>query len=565
MNRNGRRCSRPARGLGPKVLNFLLAAAVTFASAAAGWVSPALAAESGDKIFMGYWAKWGGDPDPMTSLDANISRIDFFSPYWFTLRADGTVSSRETGHDALRTHVQGAGRKVLPLINKVSDDTPLLNSWVRTRAVENIHRLLVEGGYDGVNIDFEGMPPSTRAGLTAFMRELSARLRSAGLLVTMAVPAKWSADDSINSFAACFDYAALGEVVDYLVIMTYDQHGPWSGPGPVAGADWVKRVIEYAVTVVPREKILLGLAGYGYDWSYAGCRSIKAADAPGLAARHGATIRWDSTAQVPYFVYYSSGLRHQVWYENSYSVDFKVDMVNRYGLGGVALWSLGQEDARFWEVIAGKAGFSGGLGRTPRTAGTAGTADSRSSPFEDVPSDHWAYEAVARLWAEGAIKGARGAGGGADAPSYEPERPITRAEFATLITRAFELGPPPTGAPSPSFIDVTESDWFHDAVTRAVAAGYMLGRAEGFFEPLEDLTRQEAALVAARVKADLPSPPDTPVPDFTDSSRIAAWALAAVLEAAQKGLLNGYPDGTFRPASPLRRAEAAVLVDRLNP
>ncbi len=540
----------------------MLAAAVTFASAAAGWVSPAMAAESGDGVLMGYWAKWGGDPDPMASLDANMSRIDFFSPYWFTLRADGTLSSRETDHDALRTRLQAAGKKVLPLINKVSDDTPLLNPWVRTRAVENIYRLLVEGGYDGVNIDFEGMPPSTRAGLTAFMRELSARLRPAGLLVTMAVPAKWSADDSINSFAACFDYAALGEVVDYLVIMTYDQHGPWSGPGPVAGADWVKKVIEYAVTVVPGEKILLGLAGYGYDWSYAGCRSIKAADAPGLAARYGATIHWDSTAQVPYFVYYSSGVRHEVWYENSYSVDFKVDMVNRYGLGGVALWSLGQEDMRFWEVIAGKAGFSGGLGQVP---GTAGPADPRPSPFEDVPLGHWAFDAIARLKAEGVIKGTGSAGDGPRAPSYEPDRPITRAEFAVLLTRALELEPPPTGVPVPSFIDVTESDWFYDAVTGAVAAGYMFGRAEGFFEPLEDLTRQEAAVVAARVKAELPAPPDTPVPEFTDSSQIAAWALAAVLKAAQRGLLNGYPDGTFRPVSPLRRAEAAVLVDRLRP
>ncbi len=541
----------------------LLAAAVTFASAAAGWVSPAMAAESGDGVLMGYWAKWGGDPDPMASLDANMSRIDFFSPYWFTLRADGTLSSRETGHDALRTYVQDAGQKVLPLINKVSDDTPLLDPWVRTRAVENIYRLLVEGGYDGVNIDFEGMPPSTRAGLTAFMRELSARLRPAGLLVTMAVPAKWSADDSINSFAACFDYAALGEVVDYLVIMTYDQHGPWSGPGPVAGADWVKRVIEYAVTVVPREKILLGLAGYGYDWSYAGCRSIKAADAPGLAARYGATIRWDSTAQVPYFVYYSSGVRHEVWYENSYSVDFKVDMVNRYGLGGVALWSLGQEDTRFWEVIAGTAGFSGGLGQAPGTAAPADQND--QSPFADVPLGHWAFEAIARLRAEGVIKGTGSAGGGPGAPAYEPDRPITRAEFAALLARALELEPTPTGAPMPSFIDVTESDWFYDAVTRAVAAGYMFGRAEGFFEPLEGLTRQEAAAVAARVKAQLPAPPDNPVPEFTDSSQIAAWALAAVLEAAQKGLLNGYPDGTFRPVSPLRRAEAAVLIDRLRP
>lgn len=149
-----------------------------------------------------------------------------------------------------------------------SSNTPLLDPATRRKAVANIYQMLVNNGFDGVNIDFEGMPPSTRAGVTAFMRELSAKLRPAGLLVTMAVPAKWSADESTNSFAACFDFVALGQVVDYLVIMTYDQHGGWSGPGPVAGADWTEKVIRYATSVVPaghrRDHRLDGRPGGGF-------------------------------------------------------------------------------------------------------------------------------------------------------------------------------------------------------------------------------------------------------------------------------------------------------------
>ena len=158
--------------------------------------------------------------------------------------------------------------------------------------------MLVANGFDGVNIDFEGMPPSTKAGVTAFMRELSAKLRSAGLLVTMAVPAR---------------------------------------------------------------KILLGLAGYGYDWSASGgITEVNAARAPALAARYGAPIVWDNTAQAPHFTYWRSGTRHDVWYENSYSI-FKIAQVRRYNLGGVALWALGMEDARFRKVIGGTTGWSGGL------------------------------------------------------------------------------------------------------------------------------------------------------------------------------------------------------------
>jgi spore germination protein YaaH len=337
-----------------------------------GTAVAAPAASSSSKVFLGYWAKWGTDQSPNASLSANLNRIDLYSPYWYTLRSDGTLSSRESGHATLTATVQAKGHKVIPLINKTSSNTPLLDPTTRRKAVANIYQMLVNNGFDGVNIDFEGMPPSTRAGVTAFMRELSAKLRPAGLLVTMAVPAKWSADESTNSFAACFDFAALGQVVDYLVIMTYDQHGGWSGPGPVAGADWTEKVIRYATSVVPAGKILLGLAGYGYDWSAAGVTSISAASAPVRAAGYGARIIWDSKAQVPHFTYWRWGTRHDVWYENSYSVEFKIAQVNRYNLGGVALWALGMEDARFWQVIAGTIGWTGGLGAASRSA--SGTA-----------------------------------------------------------------------------------------------------------------------------------------------------------------------------------------------
>ncbi len=327
-----------------------------------GTAAAATATSSPSKVFLGYWAKWGTEQTPNISLNANLNRIDLYSPYWYTLRSDGTLSSRESGHATLTSMVHAKGHKVIPLINKTSSNTPLLDPATRRKAVANIYQMLVNNGFDGVNIDFEGMPPSTRAGVTAFMRELSARLRPAGLLVTMAVPAKWSADDSINSFAACFDFTALGQVVDYLVIMTYDQHAGWSGPGPVAGADWTDKVIRYATTVVPARKILLGLAGYGYDWSASGgVTEVTAASAPAKAASYGAPIIWDNTAQVPHFTYWRSGVRHDVWYENSYSVEFKIAQVNRHNLGGVALWALGMEDARFWKVIGGTVGWTRGL------------------------------------------------------------------------------------------------------------------------------------------------------------------------------------------------------------
>ena len=560
----------PRKAIG-RLLAAILTAAMFVPLAAAASPTPAPAAPSSDKLFMGYWAQWGSDQDPRTSLTANSNRVDYFSPYWYTLLADGTLRTRETGHAALTREVQAIGRKVLPLINKVKDNGVLMDSRLRAKSIDSIYKMLVNNGYDGVNIDFEGMPPSTRSGVTAFMRELWAKLKPAGIIVTMAVPAKWSPNDAINSFAACFDFEALGKVVDYMVIMTYDQHGAWSGPGPVAAADWVERVIKYSLTVVPKEKILLGLAGYGYNWSSRGTSVVKASAAPGLAARNGATIHWHNTHKVPYFTYYVSGVRHQVWYENSYSVDFKIDMINRYDLGGAALWALGQEDSRFWQVVAGTAGFSGGLGGSkgsatppgagttpatgPGTGGGAGTAPGTGS-FEDVGSSDWAYEAITNLAARGVVQGV-------DEARFEPDRDVTRAEFAVLLARVLNL-PAPVETVF-SFTDVSPSDWFYDYVRRVAAAGHMNGLGDGLFGPNRVLTRQEAAVIAARAGIDLPVPSGAQTPSYTDATSISGWAFAGVMEAARKGLLDGYPDGSFRPHRNLTRAEAAVVIGRLKP
>jgi spore germination protein len=549
------------RGPGRRLASMLLAVLALLPVFALGTGNPAQAATKSPAVFLGYWALWGDDAKPAASLSANVDRIDLFSPYWFTLRGDGSLGSRESGRDALTAKVQDQGHLVIPLINKTSDDTPLVDSGVRRKAVDNIYRLLVDNDYDGVNIDFEGMEPYTRAGVTAFMEELWAKLKPAGLLVTMAVPAKWSADDSTNDFAACFDYAALGRVVDYLVIMTYDQHAGWSGPGPVADINWVRDTVEYTLTVVPPAKVLLGLGGYGYDWSDGRCLEVEAATVPAEAAQRGATIEWDATAKVPYYVYYSAGgARHEVWYENSYSVDHKIALVNEYGLGGVALWALGQEESRFWQVINGTAGVSGGLaaGGSGGATGPGGGSDppgGGSEAFDDVPAGYWAYADIVRLAGAGMVSGV-------DARHFQPERPIDRAEFAALLTRVLGL---PWPLEAPTFQDVTPADWFYDPVIRAAGFGLMVGVDSNVFGPFLHLTRQEAAVVSTRVAGNLAVGFSPATVAFNDTSLIAAWALPSVHEAAAKGILAGFPDGSFRPTDSLSRAQAAALLGRLRP
>jgi spore germination protein YaaH len=239
----------------------------------------------------------------------------------------------------------------------------------REAVIAGLVALAHDAGYDGVNIDFENLAYSSviaydRAAFTGFIHDLAERLHSLGLKLAISVPGKTeeSADDD---WSYPFDYAALGRDADILQLMTYDQHGPWSEPGPVSGLDWVENCVAYAVSVVDPAKLLIGLPAYGYDWdltesdpeswtysatsfSWSG---VAASGIPALLAKHGAVEHWDAASQSPYVTYTERGHRHEVWFENATSLRAKTALIAKYGLAGLSMWSLGQEDEAFWEAL----------------------------------------------------------------------------------------------------------------------------------------------------------------------------------------------------------------------
>lgn len=312
---------------------------------------------------VGYYVEYfEGDDESFQSFSAYMDAISTVAAFAYNINWDGSVSGRPFAK--LQEAAKSAGKPVLALVHNISQNgnfdgqlvhALLANPKLRRAAVTNIARLVQDGGYAGVNIDFENVPPGDRDNYTAFVRELAAKLGRDGYQVTLSVPAKtW--DDPGDVWSGAFDYRALGQLADAVMIMAYDEH--WSGgpAGPVASLGWVKQVVEYAVQEIPPEKIRLGLAAYGYDWpadSWGG-RAVTAEEAVALAARYGATIEWDAAAQSPHFTYWPGNYAREVWFENASSLAGKLDLVAQYRLGGIALWRLGFEDPEFWEVLKSK-------------------------------------------------------------------------------------------------------------------------------------------------------------------------------------------------------------------
>ncbi len=224
----------------------------------------------------------------------------------------------------------------------------LNNKYAMERAVEQIYQTVTTWGLKGVNLDLENISPTDTDKLIEFVTALSERLHSGGLELTMAVPAKTDDNDS-NSYTSPYNYGKLGEVVDKLIVKAYDQHYQGGPAGPIASVQWVESVINYALSQVPGEKLILGIPNYGYDWPKSGpAQSLTYEQTMQLAATEGANIRWHSKDKVPYFKY---GKDREVWFENRYSIKYKLELVKKYNLNGIALWHLGQEDPGIWQTI----------------------------------------------------------------------------------------------------------------------------------------------------------------------------------------------------------------------
>lgn len=327
-----------------------------------GWVVLS-AGETAAKgpVVVGYYAEdWEGDRRALEALRAAGGRVDRVVNFALQLRADGSITTRY--YPELAATASALGVPVYGLVHNMEDGqfsveiarAVLSDPVRRARAVSDMVSIARAHGLAGIDIDLENVPADLRPHYTALVREAAAALQPLGLRLTLSVPAKvW--DDTTSNWGGAFDYAALGALADQVAIMAYDEH-TWGLPaGPVASLPWVERVAAYATRHIPAEKILLGIPAYGYAWVAGTNRLVKGLSTPGayqLAAEHGAEVLWDDAAQVPYFRYVSGGDEYVVYFENKESAAAKLRIVTKYGLGGIAVWRLGLNEAAIWEPVS---------------------------------------------------------------------------------------------------------------------------------------------------------------------------------------------------------------------
>lgn len=214
---------------------------------------------------------------------------------------------------------------------------------VQQRLIDNMINYATSDGYGGINVDFEGVLPADRNAFVMFLQALQQRTQAAGLNLSIAVPAK--TDDTVP-WVRGYDYAAIGAIVDQFFIMAYDWHYAGSEPGPTAPIQDVIATVNYAASVMDRNKIIMGTPFYGYDWpipfsSQNPGRAITYQAAVNLAMSEQVPINYSTADQAAYFYYTDdSGQNRVVWFEDVRSLFEKAQIVYNSRIGGIGTWQL---------------------------------------------------------------------------------------------------------------------------------------------------------------------------------------------------------------------------------
>lgn len=296
-------------------------------------------------------------------VDEAGAYLTYLAVFTYAVKRDGTITpvNDQAAVDAAK---KDGAVPIMVLANfeggTFSTDlatTILTNERLQDQVISEALQIMATKGYRVLDFDFEYLGRENRQRYNNFLRKAASRVHRNGYKISAALAPK-IATDQVGILYEGHDYAAVGQIVDFIFFMTYEWG--WSGgpPQAVSPLNQVRRVIEYALTLVPKNKIMMGIPMYGYDWTLPYVRggtwakSITPQQAVQIAARYGAVIQYDQTAQAPFFNYRDEqGRNHAVWFEDARSIQAKFDLVKELGLRGFFYWVLRGGFPQNWQLI----------------------------------------------------------------------------------------------------------------------------------------------------------------------------------------------------------------------
>lgn len=283
---------------------------------------------------------------------ANMTGVNVISPTWFYLTdTSGNIASIASADYVSQAHEKGL--QVWGLIDNFTQEVSTTETLSSTAARQNIISQLIQAaqdvGMDGINVDFESLSEDVGTHFLEFLRELSIECHKNNLVLSVDNPVP-------EDFTSHYDRAEQGRVVDYVIIMGYDEHYVGSEAGSVASLPWVEQGIQDTLKEVPAKRVINAIPFYTRLWRTTGgnvtSEAIGMDQAQQTIAENNVETYWDKTTSQNYGKYDIDNSTYQIWIEDAQSVAEKVKLVSKYDLAGVSAWKLGFENSGIWKVIS---------------------------------------------------------------------------------------------------------------------------------------------------------------------------------------------------------------------
>ena len=282
---------------------------------------------------------------------ANMTGVNVISPTWFCLTdTAGNISNIASADYVAKAHEKGL--KVWGLIDNFTQDVSTMETLSNTASRQNLITQLIQAavnvGLDGINVDFESLSEDVGIHFLEFLRELSVECHKNNLVLSVDNPVP-------EDFTSHYDRAEQGRVVDYVIIMGYDEHYSGSDAGSVASLPWVEQGIQDPLEEVPADRVINAVPFYTRLWKTTGgavtSEAIGMDQAQQVISEKNVETYWDKNTSQNYGTYEEDNSTYQIWLEDAESIAAKVKLASKYKLAGVAAWKLGFENSGVWQVI----------------------------------------------------------------------------------------------------------------------------------------------------------------------------------------------------------------------
>ncbi|OGG05062.1 hypothetical protein A2Z33_07320 [Candidatus Gottesmanbacteria bacterium RBG_16_52_11] len=301
------------------------------------------------------WAPWWNPEDVTASMEKAAGRLSAVHPVWYKVNGDGKIEeipARNGGE--IRQMASASGIPVMPMISNEFDPERVsrilssadLKSELAVRMVE----IARNNGFAGWDIDWEQIAEKDRDAFTEFISYLKPVFNGTGLSLSVSVHARTGTADEWK-LAKGHDYRGLSIYADQVRVMAYDFHNATSVPGPVTPKNRLEQAIRYAKANIPRDKLVLGLPFYGYDWDSRRGEPLSRKQLLERIEKNTGTWEYDAEALAVRGTYTVKGVKHIIWFENTASVTEKIRIAEKEGIFMFAFWCLGGEDPLIWESL----------------------------------------------------------------------------------------------------------------------------------------------------------------------------------------------------------------------